>query len=479
MGIRITSLFFLLIFTLVSCKKDPDPVKEDPPPPKIRADFSFEKDCNLLLVNDTTQFLDSITLFKNFSDTGLQVTYKWDFGDNQISTEKNPAHAYSKPGVYPVTLYTYYNQQPSDTFSRNLLIIIGQREFKGSLAYATGIDFDEAPDKGILALVVEEASWGSPSYSILSVDSLLRKKFLKPLPGSSIRLKSLKRINATEYILSGNYQMGNTNQFALSKINANGDLLWEKYISNLAGENTYTLPTANGSLITIGNSSSTVNPYTIVVKCDANGNELWRKQFDGVQIPTLIRSANNIIEIPTGYAFAALQPTVNYSVIVLTKLDFNGNVTGQATAAPGNIGTISEAGVAYTNNTFMVYATRTQNIFMFTSAPSFINSRQLYGSGISHGIAANGKFYINEGTFQYASYKQLSDAGVEEWSIPFGNAIRLSCFSVHFGATRYGRKVLYTSYNEVIGMADGQNNPDYFNGSSVYLVKAYNNGKIK
>jgi hypothetical protein len=475
--IRLLLLIIATIVLFYSCKKDPDEEKEHR---KIRADFFFGKACNTLLLNDTVQYIDSIILFKNTSDTGQLVTYKWDFGDKQISTEKSPAHTFSKPGVYPVTLYTYYNNVPSDTFSRNLWIIIGQQEFKGSLAYTSTVDLDEAPDKEVLVLVMEEQNFGNSNYSLLRVDSLLKKKFLKPIPGgSSVRLKSLKRINATEYIMSGNYQAGNTGQFALSKINANGDLIWQKYITNLPGENTYTLAASDGSLITIGNNTVGGFSHTIVVKCDANGDEIWRKVFDGKQSALHVRSADNIIEIAGGYAFAALQQNVNNTLITMIKLDLNGNVTGQGSAAPGDNSTIFKAGVAFVNNTYMVYGTNARYIYMFTSAPAFIDSRQVAATGINHGIAANGNFYIVEGSHQYASFIQLNPTGVQNWTIGFGNSIPLDCSSVHSGVTRYGRKVLYTNYNEVVGMADGQNNPNNVNGWSVYMVKGLPNGRIR
>lgn len=42
--------------------------------------------------------------FANSSSNG--VSYLWDFGDGQTSTENNPSHTYSQPGVYEVTLST-------------------------------------------------------------------------------------------------------------------------------------------------------------------------------------------------------------------------------------------------------------------------------------------------------------------------------------------------------------------------------------
>jgi len=37
--------------------------------------------------------------------TGNPDTYEWDFGDGNISTEKNPIHIYSLEGIYTISLY--------------------------------------------------------------------------------------------------------------------------------------------------------------------------------------------------------------------------------------------------------------------------------------------------------------------------------------------------------------------------------------
>jgi PKD repeat protein len=43
--------------------------------------------------------------FENHS-TGVTTSWKWNFGDGEISLEKNPIHIYNVPGTYTVTLET-------------------------------------------------------------------------------------------------------------------------------------------------------------------------------------------------------------------------------------------------------------------------------------------------------------------------------------------------------------------------------------
>ncbi len=83
----ILPLFTLLIgvFMITSCgKDDPDPITGE-------ALFTY--------------VADGLTVtFTNTSTVSGTVTYAWDFGDGETSTEKDPVHTYASKGEYTVTL---------------------------------------------------------------------------------------------------------------------------------------------------------------------------------------------------------------------------------------------------------------------------------------------------------------------------------------------------------------------------------------
>ena len=54
-------------------------------------------------VQEEAKVLDPVA-FKNETETEKAVTYLWDFGDGQISSEPSPTHRYLGSGVYAVTL---------------------------------------------------------------------------------------------------------------------------------------------------------------------------------------------------------------------------------------------------------------------------------------------------------------------------------------------------------------------------------------
>jgi PKD repeat protein len=479
---RITLTPILALFFLAACKKD----GTQPSQNKMVSQFVITSECGGVL-SDSVAFLDSFLLFKNSSylqDTiGFNKpadTYKWDFGDQTESTEKNAEHTYTKTGIYTVKLYTYLNNEISDSSVRRLRIIIGSREFKIS-DHTIAVDMDELNDndaggKGVIALFLEENSSLNFSYGILRADSLLNLKWIHKIAGdaNNTRLNSLKRITSNQYILSGNYLSGNTNQFCLSKINSSGSLIWNKYIDNLPGKNTFTIPVSAGGFLTVGDSDSSGNLSAVIVKCNNNGDEIWRKRFDNTPV---LFGVNNIIETGSGYVFASLGSGLSVR-IVLTELDYNGNIVRQTEIDPLSPVTTGKAGVIYNGNTFFVYATNTGfggYAYFFNNGFSYIRSKQIPVEPIRGGFVNGNSFDIYTSGNQDSEIEQHSEDGSLEWDYLINNTIHLSCSTELVGASRYCKKVIYTS-DEIIALSDGRNIDQK---TSLYIEKLTPEGILK
>lgn len=84
-------------------------------------DFSIPNTCLIATVAPTAQFAisDTTNCFGKFTfsdlSTDIPQYYNWDFGDGDTSDLANPAHSYSEPGQYTVTLIVT-NNIGSDTF---------------------------------------------------------------------------------------------------------------------------------------------------------------------------------------------------------------------------------------------------------------------------------------------------------------------------------------------------------------------------
>ncbi|MGB4848342.1 MAG: PKD domain-containing protein [Saprospiraceae bacterium] len=80
--------------------------------PAIDADFEFTYDT---CIGGPVSFRDmSVTKAQNL--TG----WDWNFGDTEISTDRNPNHLYQKPGLLPVTLIAMDNNQCRDTMVKKI-----------------------------------------------------------------------------------------------------------------------------------------------------------------------------------------------------------------------------------------------------------------------------------------------------------------------------------------------------------------------
>ena len=83
-------------------------------PERPQANFNFVAAC-----------VDEPVIFTNYSTTGSDMTYHWDFGNNSTSTDPNPIYMYPSPGTYLVRLSACRDLGDTtlcDTFYRTLSV---------------------------------------------------------------------------------------------------------------------------------------------------------------------------------------------------------------------------------------------------------------------------------------------------------------------------------------------------------------------
>ncbi|HEC77414.1 MAG TPA: PKD domain-containing protein [Thermoplasmatales archaeon] len=81
-----------------------------------KADFIFEP--GLPTDIDYIQFMDNSS-----DEDGYIVNYTWNFGDGNISHEKNPVHKYNKNGVYNVELYVKDNKNATSLIKKVVVVL--------------------------------------------------------------------------------------------------------------------------------------------------------------------------------------------------------------------------------------------------------------------------------------------------------------------------------------------------------------------
>jgi len=83
-----------------------------------KAAFSFSP--GRPTTRDTIRFTD-----QSVDPDGTIISWKWDFGDGNVSTEQNPIYKYSRAGTYKVTLTVTDDQGAKDSVSRKITVELG------------------------------------------------------------------------------------------------------------------------------------------------------------------------------------------------------------------------------------------------------------------------------------------------------------------------------------------------------------------
>lgn len=107
-----TVLIVFILFTVMSCKKEPT--------------ASISADKSLVEINETVTFTNS-------SVNG--VSYLWNFGDQQTSTEEHPRHSWSTAGDYVVTM-TAYSKREKKSSSHSVNVRVTDYAYKFSGLYS-------------------------------------------------------------------------------------------------------------------------------------------------------------------------------------------------------------------------------------------------------------------------------------------------------------------------------------------------------
>jgi hypothetical protein len=105
----------------------------------------------------------------------------------------------------------------------------------------------------------------------------------------------------------------------------------------------------------------------VVVKCNSNGAEIWRKEFQNLFGYPHLSDAQNIVEVPSGFVFAGIKGSIFSFEVVMTELDHNGNILKQNSVAVDYGGSVFGGGIAASGNSYMVNLVNTPFAYHFQS----------------------------------------------------------------------------------------------------------------
>jgi PKD repeat protein len=113
---------------------------------------------------------------ESIDQDGIIISWAWDFGDGNSSTDENPTHSYSNPGYYTVSLTIEDDDSVFDTIIKTLIVT------------EQGTTVDEAQiemERGVPIRIAADGTWGlaqdfKPEVNTLTHVGLLLQKYGNP-----------------------------------------------------------------------------------------------------------------------------------------------------------------------------------------------------------------------------------------------------------------------------------------------------------
>lgn len=270
-------------------------------------------DVEIIYLDESYQFFNC-----SYSD---KVSYLWDFGDGVISSEKDPTHTFKNPGEHIVKLTASINGKVFDSASKNINVKIGERYFD-YLAGSVGVDIAEGLDGSIFLLGVTRDAIDEDNFNafLAKFDKNLRRIWFKDLNKELIFSSgSIERTSDGNFLISGLLDKNSVKRFSLTKVDANGDVLWDKIYTQTDGYLRYATESKDGGIIAIG-----IEKALTVLKTDGSGDFTWKVPFAN----EWLMDAKNIVALNDGYVFASstFGNSGSKDTLVITKINLSGDL---------------------------------------------------------------------------------------------------------------------------------------------------------
>lgn len=434
----------------------------------------------------SSTFIDSNFYFRNCSDSGTNITYRWNFGDGTSSTEKNPRHKYARRGAYSVSLIVANADKAFDTARQTLTAVLGQQHITfGDGVNLNPIAIEETATNEFVLLGSKDYSAG---YYLFQLDSQLQQKSMKAFP-ASYRLTSMQATADGYYIFTGSTQSGSKSN-EIMKVAADGTQQWFKILSN-DDTYSYAAPATDGGYVVVGArpvrlASGNIVNNTVVIKTDKSGIAQWQKTLDQ---EGMMQSRDAVVEqdgiVVAGVKQRAAGACLDCDSLLILKLDNTGKVVWSNTVFWGlNTNNWWNTRITkLTNGNYVVTNEYTRGLFFFSPSGIFLDrllAPYQVSSVISSGDGGLIVLQTEYGNGLRINVAKLSPDGAQQWyANPDGRQKVANGYSCCSNSWPVALTRLRTGGVLVTGYRVDDNSTNYSTHNNILLLELDEAGKVK
>jgi uncharacterized delta-60 repeat protein len=214
---------------------------------------------------------------------GVIVSYEWEFGDGETSTEQHPVHVYQSHGEYTVQL-TVNGPDYLDTMEKVDLIYVGNKKWwartygdNSGIAHDEASSVDNAVDGGyIVAGTSNDDVW----VVKLHEDGFVawEKNYEN---GGVEQAHAVKNTADRGYVVSAvadSFGAGDQDLWAL-KLNAQGTIEWQKTYGTVGDDRAHDIQqTTDDGYVLVGGSGDDM----LALRLNPDGTISWQRTYDDV-----------------------------------------------------------------------------------------------------------------------------------------------------------------------------------------------------
>lgn len=327
--------------------------------------------------------------FKNESDSGENISYRWRFGDGGTADGYNANHAYMEKGNYPVWLTKYKGDRAVDSGCNVVIIdaipiIIRQSDYFYSPPIAIGAFGNKVYLAGIHSYNDNNNRFKQENYLVL-YDSLWREQWTKIFPSELGEIKSMSVTANGDVLLS---VIKEREKARLYRIDGNGNVKW-----------TWTTPMDNmpiyafsedkqGNIVMVVTKSAPSGWTNVTMQLDASGNEIWTYDWPDNDLGWCYK----LVTLNDGYVFAGFGGCAE-GCIHIAKLTLDGKIAWNNVVPRGKSNDIGTDIGVYTvldqSNQLQVFSSPSYTYHTFDLNGKHLGSRELSVKMAPRDVIAN------------------------------------------------------------------------------------------